>query len=92
VQTLLSRLQAKGYAVSDKSGVAHVFHAAVTRDDLIQQRLVDLADRLCEGTASPLVHALVGGHRFTAEEIEEFRKLLDKAEVRQRRGASRGKK
>jgi predicted transcriptional regulator len=92
VQTLLSRLQAKGYVTSDKSDLAHVFHAAVTREDLIQQRLVDLADELCEGTASPLVHALVERHQFTAEEIDRFRKLLDTAEERQRRGTSRGKR
>ena len=89
VQTLLHRLQAKGYVASDKSDPAHVFRAAVTREDLIKQRLVDLADQLCEGTASPLVHALVGEGRFSAEEIDAFRKLLDEAEGRQRRGQSR---
>ena len=92
VLTLLHRLQAKGYVVSDKSDLAHVFRAAVTREDLIKQRLVDLADQLCEGTASPLVHALVGEGRFSAEEIEAFRKLLDEAEGRQRRGQSRSGK
>ena len=93
VLTLLHRLQAKGYVASDKSDLAHVFRAAVTREDLIKQRLVDLADQLCEGTASPLVHALVGEGRFSAEEIEAFRKLLDEAEGRQRRGQARsGKK
>jgi BlaI family transcriptional regulator, penicillinase repressor len=77
VQTLLNRLQSKGYAASDKSGQAHVYRAAVSREQLIRRRLGDLADEFCEGTASPLVLALVEGGRFTPEEIEQFRQLLD---------------
>jgi predicted transcriptional regulator len=80
VLTLLQRLEAKGYAASDKRGVAHVFRAAVTRDRLLRRRLRDLANQLCEGAASPLVRALVEGHRFTGEEIESFRRLLDRLE------------
>jgi predicted transcriptional regulator len=78
VQTLLHRLVAKGYAAADKQGAAHVFRAAVTREQLLQQRLTDLADQLCEGTASPLLLALVEGRRFPPEEVERFRRLLDR--------------
>jgi predicted transcriptional regulator len=77
LQTLLNRLQVKGYVTCDKSGTAHIYQAAVSRDELLQRRLHSLADELCEGTASPLVLALVEGGRFTPEEIEQFRKLLD---------------
>jgi BlaI family transcriptional regulator, penicillinase repressor len=78
VLTLLQRLQAKGYVGSDKSDAAHVFTAAVSRDRLLKQRLRELADDLCRGTATPLLLALVEGGRFTAEEIAQFRQLLDK--------------
>jgi BlaI family penicillinase repressor len=77
VQTLLNRLQAKGYVAAEKGGPAHVYRPAVSRDELLRQRLGDLADELCEGTASPLVLALVEGGRFTPDEIEQFRRLLD---------------
>jgi predicted transcriptional regulator len=77
VLTLLQRLQAKGYVRSDTSETAHVFAASVSRDKLLRQRLRELADDLCKGTATPLVLALVEGHRFTADEIAHFRKLLD---------------
>jgi len=80
VLTLLQRLEAKGYVISDKSGMAHIFRPAVTRDKLLRQRLKDLANQLCEGTATPLVLALVEGQRFTAEEISQFRQLLDQLE------------
>lgn len=77
VLTLLQRLQAKKYVASDKGGVAHVFRPLVSREELLQTRLRDLADQLCEGTASPLLLALVEGHSFTPEEIDQFRRLLD---------------
>ena len=80
VLTLLTRLQAKGYVESDKSEVAHVFRPSVSRDKLLRQRLSHLAEDLCEGTATPLVHALVHARRFSPEEIEGFRRLLDELE------------
>ena len=90
VLTLLSRLREKGYVAagvrqgSDQThdtvaGAknAHVFRAIVSRDELLGSTLTALADRLCDGTASPLVHALVRGRRFSADEIAHFRKLID---------------
>ena len=77
VLTLLQRLEAKGHVRSDKGGVAHVFSAAVSRDGLLRSRLDELADELCDGTATPLVQALVEGHRLTPEDIDQLRRLLD---------------
>jgi BlaI family transcriptional regulator, penicillinase repressor len=77
VLTLLSRLREKGYVVADRRETAHHFRAIVSRDDLLGSTLAALADRVCDGTASPLVHALVRGRRFSADEIAHFRKLLD---------------
>ena len=77
VLTLLSRLREKGYVAADRRETAHLFRAKVTREDLLGSTLSALADRVCDGTASPLVHALVRGQRFSAEEIAHFRKLLD---------------
>lgn len=77
VLTLLSRLREKGYVAADRRDTAHMFRALVTRDELLGSSLVALADRICDGTASPLVHALVRGQRFSPDEIKHFRKLLD---------------
>ena len=79
VLTLLRRLQAKEYAASDSQGVAHVFRAAVTREELLDRRLKDTADELCEGSAAPLILALVQGNKFSADELARFRRLLDEA-------------
>lgn len=77
VLTLLSRLRDKGYVTVDRRDTAHLFRAAVTREELLGSSLAALADRLCDGTASPLVLALVRGQRFSADEIAHFRQLLD---------------
>jgi BlaI family transcriptional regulator, penicillinase repressor len=77
VLTLLSRLREKRYVAADRRDAAHVFRAIVSRDELLGSTLAALADRLCDGTASPLLQALVRRGRFSAEEIAEFRQLLD---------------
>jgi predicted transcriptional regulator len=80
VQTLLARLHQKGCVESIKQTVAHTFRSIVSRDELLQRRLSELEKDLCEGATSPLVHALVSGKRFTAEDIAHFRRLLDELE------------
>ncbi len=79
VATLLQRLLAKGYVLVDGRAVPHVYHAVVSRDDMLKQRLKDAADEFCDGRAAPLVLALVQGNRFTAEELKRLRRLLDEA-------------
>jgi BlaI family transcriptional regulator, penicillinase repressor len=85
VLTKLQRLESKGYVVSDKRDLAHVFRAAVSRNRLLKRRLKDLADELADGTATPLVLALVEGQRFKAEEIDRLRRLLDDLEGKNER-------
>jgi predicted transcriptional regulator len=79
VQTLLARLQAKGYVRCDRRETPHVFTAVVSRDDLVSRRLRDLADQLCDGTTSPLLLALVEGG-LSPEEVARLRRLLDDLE------------
>src|SRR5690606_30014636 len=81
VLTLLQRLQAKGYAAAEaaSTGSAHVFRATVSRSELLERRLQDAADELCDGSAVPLVLALVQGNHFSAEELARLRRLIDEA-------------
>ena len=80
ILTLLSRQRRKGYVAADRRGTAHVFRSTVTRDDVLGQGLATLAKRICDGTASPLVHALVRGQYLSAGDIADLRKLLDDLE------------
>jgi BlaI family transcriptional regulator, penicillinase repressor len=80
ILTLLSRLREKGYVTQSKKdggGAAHVFAAAVTREELLGRQLTELAERVCDGTASPLVQALVNCRRLKREDVAYMRKMLD---------------
>ncbi len=79
VATLLQRLAAKQHVVGDSSSVPHIYRAVVSREEMLERRLQEAADDLCDGRAAPLVLALVQGHRFSAEELARLRRLLDEA-------------
>lgn len=79
VATLLRRLEHKGYAASEPAGGSLVYRAAISRDDLLDRRLKDAAVELCDGAAAPLVLALVQGNRFTSEELDRIRGIIDEA-------------
>jgi len=77
VQSLLQRLEAKGYVARDRSAFVHVFRAKVQRSSIIGRRLQDVADKLCEGSLTPLLLQLAEKTRLTAQQREVLRKLLD---------------
>jgi BlaI family transcriptional regulator, penicillinase repressor len=82
VITLLQRLERKGYVASDRSQFAFVFRAAVSREDVMHQRLTEVAQELSAGEAAPLVLAFAQRHRFTAAEIQRFRQMIDQMEAK----------
>jgi predicted transcriptional regulator len=89
VITLLQRLEKKGYVASDKSLLAFVFRAIVSREQVMHARLMDLAGELCEGDALPLVVAFAERHRFSAEELVRLRKLIDDLDAKRGKRGSR---
>lgn len=91
VQTLLARLEQKGYVRCDKAGRAHVFAACVSKEELLSEQLGSLADKVCAGAATPLMLTLVRERRFSRAEIQELRELLDQLEAGGR-GAARANK
>ncbi len=82
VQTLLTRLEQKRFARSDKSGLAFVYRAKVSRDRVTRARLDTLLTQLFDGAAGPLVLQLLRTERLTHDEIDELQKLIDELETR----------
>lgn len=80
VQKLLERLQERKCVVRRPQGRANVFSATIERDDLIRERLRDAAEKLCEGSFSPLLTQLVDARNLSAEEIRTLRELVDRLE------------
>jgi predicted transcriptional regulator len=74
---------------SDKRKFAFVFHPAVTREEVMHHRMLDLADELCAGETVPLVMAFAQQHRFTDAEIQQFRQMIDELEAKRRRRTTR---
>jgi predicted transcriptional regulator len=55
-----------------------VYTATIARDDLIRDRLRDAAEKLCEGSFSPLLTQLVDAGSLSAEEVLTLRRLIER--------------
>jgi BlaI family penicillinase repressor len=78
VQKLLERLEGKGYVTQESGPGALTFQATVSRDDLISRRLLDMAEKLCEGSVTPLLMNLVRSNRLSTRDLQELRALIDR--------------
>ncbi len=75
VQTLLRRLEAKGYLKHDIRGKAHVFSPAVKRESVIKRSVGDFLDRLFGGDPIPLMQYLAEHGKIGIEDIERLKEL-----------------
>jgi len=78
VQTLLRRLEKKGYLRHRTEGKAHVFSPATKREDVITRSVNDFLGRLFGGDPIPLMHYLAEHGKITAEDIEALKRLIEK--------------
>ena len=76
VQTLLRRLEKKGYVRHKTKGKAHVFHAAVKRDKVVKQTVVDFVERLFGGDPLPLMLHLADHSDLKPADIDRLKKLI----------------
>lgn len=76
---LLQIMYAKGLVVRDDSERAHIFRPAISKERTQKRFLLDMVQRVFDGSPSQLVLQALGGRpRATREEVEEIRALLDK--------------
>jgi len=80
VQSLLLRLEEKEMVARSREERPQVFSARVERGEVIARRLQALAEKLCDGSMSPLLTHLVRAEKLTAREMEELRALLTNVE------------
>ena len=92
VQKLLERLEAKAFVLRDRSAVAHVFRAAVSREACLDAQLQDMADKLCEGSLTTLLLHLAERVSLTRRQRGELQAMLDAARKKSAhpKGAPRG--
>lgn len=89
VQKLLERLAGKTCVAHRSEGRAHLFRATVDRRDLIEDGLRETADRLCEGSLTPLLTHLVGAAKLSKTEAARLRKLV--RELERKRSGTRAR-
>jgi len=75
VQTLLRRLERKGYLRHYTDGKAHVFFAAVKSEDVIKRSVSDFLDRLFGGDPVPLMQYLAEHGKIDAQDIEDLKQV-----------------
>ena len=78
VQTLLRRLEKKGYLKHRIRGKAHVFFAAVKSENVIKRSVNDFLDRLFGGDPVPLMQYLAEHDKIDADDIEKLKQLVIK--------------
>ena len=79
VQTLLRRLENKGYLKHRTKGKAFVFSPAIKREDVVKRTVVDFLDRLFGGDPRPLMQFLAEDGRIDVEDIIAMAERLGKA-------------
>ena len=77
VQTLLRRLEKKGYIKHHNRGKAHVFFPAVKQEAVIKRSVKDFLERLFGGDPVPLMQYLAQHGKINTEDVEKLKQLVD---------------
>lgn len=80
VQKLLERLGDKACVRRRSQGRGYQYQAAVSRSELIAAQLRSTADKLCEGSLTPLLTQLVDSQELSSAELAHLRKLVARLE------------
>lgn len=81
VQKLLERLEGKACVARRLEGRSHRYTASIAVDDLIAHRLRETADRLCEGSLTPLLSQLVSTSELSRRDLEALRELVERKQA-----------
>ena len=77
VLKLLQIMTIKGFVRRDETNRAHIYEVRRPADQTKRQLAADMLQRVFEGSASQLMMHALAGHRASAREIEELRRILD---------------
>jgi predicted transcriptional regulator len=81
VQKLLDRLESKECIARDRTSNIHVFSPRIGRDELVGRRLQAVAEKLCEGSWTPLLTKLVQMKKLSEKDRQMLRQLIDDHEI-----------
>ena len=81
VQTLMARLEERGWLIASDEGHAFRYRAARPRDATLGAMVRRLVDTAFGGSAEGLVLALLDGRGVSADEAGRIRAMVDRAEA-----------
>jgi BlaI family penicillinase repressor len=87
VKKLLERLEAKGFVRREPKGIAYLYAAKVGRDELVGERLRVLAERLCDGSVTPLLTQLAQHERLNKKQQAALLDLINELAADEQKGS-----
>lgn len=78
--TMLRRMQEKGYIRYEAGKKARLYFAVLERKDVVLRETESFLNRAYGGSLGMLMNTFAENHQLTAAEIEELRQILHKAE------------
>ena len=88
VQSLLDRLQGKGFVDREKDGRVNRYRPSISRAELARRRLRATADALFDGSMAPLLTHLVDNSDLQPDEVSALRELIDRLDAGDPRATS----
>ena len=80
VQTLLRRLEKKGYITHITQGKAHVFSPLVQKNKVIGSAVRSFLDKLFGGDPVPLIQYLAQNNEITKDDLDRLNDILESAD------------
>lgn len=80
VQTMMVRLEEKGWLKHRQDGRTFVYSAKIPRAVSLGEKVVQLVDRFFAGSPAQMVTALIAYRGLTKEEAERIRVMIENAE------------
>ena len=84
VQTLLRRLEGKGYVTHKAQGKAHLFRPAARPEDVVKRTVGDFVERLFGGDPMPLMLHLAENNTLDPEDVQRLKKLIARSDSQSR--------
>lgn len=84
IGTILKRLKDKEAVDFHKEGRQYIYKALISEKETQVSMTNNLVDQLFDGKSSVLVNHLLEEDAFEAEELERLKKLIEKAQKRQK--------
>ena len=88
VQTMIVRLEEKGWLKHRSAGRTFIYSAKRPRANVLGAKVAQMVDRLFAGSVEELVTALLEYRGLSSEEAERIRIMIEEAETNQKRHSS----